>query len=173
MNARELTPDQIAQARLYDNVNGPFPYVANMSLVRKMIRRGETPPWFYMSSTQERLFYELVASIKTGKPVVKRPTTTYCSQGHARILENTLLVNGRNLCRACWEIRHQKADEKNEMRAQAKAQRVQRRDQKQEQLRDQRRRAEKEFKRQQKERILAINEKRKQDNLLACQPNTP
>lgn len=101
MNGKELTADQTAQAHLYDKVNGPFPYVANMDLVRKQIRRGETPPWFYMTSTQERKFYALVEAIKTGKPVGKVYMATHCGRGHKFTPENTYVYKGVRSCRAC------------------------------------------------------------------------
>jgi hypothetical protein len=103
MNGKELTDDQVAQARRYDSVNGPFPYVVHMSLVRKMIRRGETPPWFYMSSTQVCKFYALVESLKTGKRV-ERYVKTCCVRGHQHTQENTYMYKGRRACRACRAI---------------------------------------------------------------------
>lgn len=154
MNARELTSDQIAQARLYDKVNGPFPYVANMSLVRKMIRRGETPPWFYMSSTQVRKFYALVESlkaprIKTEKREVGRASLTRCGNGHEFTPENTYMYKGHRECRACRATHNKNSRIRSQKRDRIIA------------------------RMRQQERLRAINEKRKQDNLLACQPNTP
>ena len=106
MNGKELTQDQIAQAHLYDKVNGPFPYVTNMDLVRKQIRRGETPPWFYMTRTQERKFYALVESLKTKAPVARKQeaTSNTCGRGHAFTPENTYVYKGVRSCRACREI---------------------------------------------------------------------